>query len=86
MVALGCLIKGDTPHFEYIANACTLGLSQVGLDTGVAVVMGVLTCLTEEQAKVRCGLSEGHNHGEDYAFAAMEMARMKFAPNAGSSV
>ena len=57
-----------------------MGLAQVGLDTGVSVVMGVLTCGTEEQAKVRSGLAEGHNHGEDYAFAAMEMARMKFEP------
>ena len=46
----------------------------------MAVVMGVLTCLTEEQARVRSGLAEGHNHGEDYAFAAMEMARLKFSP------
>lgn len=55
------------------------GLSEVGLSTGVPVIFGVLTVLTEEQAKARSGLSKGgHNHGEDYGYAAIEMAKLKF--------
>ena len=55
------------------------GLSEVGLSTGVPVIFGVLTVLTEEQAKVRAGLTKGgHNHGEDYGYAAIEMAKLKF--------
>jgi 6,7-dimethyl-8-ribityllumazine synthase len=83
VVALGCLVKGDTPHFEYISSSCTAGIGQVGLETGVPVVMGVLTCLTEEQARQRSGLQAGgHNHGEDYALAAMDMAQLAFTPPA----
>ncbi|KAJ3417036.1 hypothetical protein HDV05_007518 [Chytridiales sp. JEL 0842] len=77
-VAIGVLIKGETMHFEYIADATTQGLMRVGLDTGVPVIFGVLTCLTEEQACVRAGIgkgeNKGHNHGEDYGKAAIEMA------------
>ncbi|KAI8612330.1 6,7-dimethyl-8-ribityllumazine synthase [Chytriomyces sp. MP71] len=51
VVAIGVLIKGDTMHFEYIADATCQGLMRVGLDTGVPVVLGVLTCLTEEQVR-----------------------------------
>ena len=81
VVALGCLIKGDTPHFEYISSSCTAGLGQVALETGVPVIMGVLTCLTEEQARQRSGLTAAaHNHGEDYALAAMDMAKLAFTP------
>jgi 6,7-dimethyl-8-ribityllumazine synthase len=51
VICLGCLIKGDTMHFEYIADAATRGISQVGLETGVPVAFGVLTTLTDEQAE-----------------------------------
>lgn len=62
-------------HFEYICDAVSHGLMRVGLDTGVPVIFGVLTCLTEEQAFQRAGIVPGgHNHGEDWGSAAVEMA------------
>lgn len=64
-------------HFEYISEAVTHGLMRVQLDTGIPVVFGVLTALSEEQALARAGLAEGeqgHNHGEDWAYAAIELA------------
>ena len=74
IVAIGVLIKGETMHFEYIADAVSHGLMRVQLDTGVPVVFGLLTVLTEEQALVRAGvLGGGHNHGEDWGAAAVEM-------------
>jgi 6,7-dimethyl-8-ribityllumazine synthase len=73
-VAIGILIKGDTMHFEYISEAVVHGLMRVGLDVQKPVILGVLTCLTSEQAKIRCGLDGGHNHGIDWAYSAMEMA------------
>jgi 6,7-dimethyl-8-ribityllumazine synthase len=78
VVAIGCLIKGNTMHFEYICESVSHGLMRVGLDTSVPVIFGVLTCLTEEQAKMRAGLIEGHhNHGPEWADAAVQMARLK---------
>ena len=75
VVSIGCLIKGETMHFEYICEAVSQGLMRVGLDTDVPVIFGVLTCLTEEQAKARAGLTAGgHNHGEDWGAAAVDMA------------
>jgi 6,7-dimethyl-8-ribityllumazine synthase len=79
VIALGVLIKGDTPHFEYICEGVSQGIMNVGLQTGTPVVFGVLTCLTEKQAEQRAGLaSPGHNHGEDWGTAAVEMAKLKF--------
>jgi 6,7-dimethyl-8-ribityllumazine synthase len=65
-------------HFEYIADATSHGLMRVGLDTGVPVVFGVLTCLTDEQALQRAGLTgaDSHNHGLDWAEAAIEQATL----------
>jgi 6,7-dimethyl-8-ribityllumazine synthase len=77
IVAIGVLIKGETMHFEYIAGSVCDGLMRVQLDTGVPVVLGVLTVLTEEQAEARAGLGASekrHNHGEDWGLAAVEMA------------
>ncbi|KAI1202034.1 6,7-dimethyl-8-ribityllumazine synthase [Nemania serpens] len=74
IIAIGVLIKGETMHFEYISDAVSQGLMRVGLDLGVPVVFGVLTVLTDEQAKARAGLtSGGHNHGEDWGLAAVEL-------------
>ncbi|KAJ2802807.1 lumazine synthase [Coemansia furcata] len=77
-ICVGVLIKGSTMHFEYIADATTHGIMKVGLETGVPVVFGVLTCLTEEQAMQRAGIGKGedkgHNHGTDWGSAAVEMA------------
>ena len=73
VVCLGCLIKGDTMHFEYIASAVSHGIMAVTTDTGVPVTFGVLTTLTEEQAVVRA--AEGpDNKGREAALAAVEMA------------
>ncbi|KAI1176878.1 6,7-dimethyl-8-ribityllumazine synthase [Nemania sp. FL0916] len=74
IIAIGVLIKGETMHFEYIADAVSQGLMRVGLDLGVPVIFGVLTVLNDEQAKARAGLtSGGHNHGEDWGLAAVEL-------------
>ena len=78
------LIKGETKHFEYISKATTEGLMRVQLETGVPIVLGVLTCMTEEQAQMRAGVgqergAEGHNHGEDWGRAAVEMGSKRRA-------
>ncbi|KAJ7705222.1 6,7-dimethyl-8-ribityllumazine synthase [Mycena olivaceomarginata] len=74
VIAVGVLIKGSTMHFEYISDAVSHALMRVQLDTGVPVIFGVLTALTDEQALERAGLTPtGHNHGEDWGLAAVEM-------------
>jgi len=73
IVCVGVVIRGETPHSEYVAGAAAQGLSRVGLETGVPVTFGVITSLTEEQAWERAGGSVGHR-GEDAARAALEMA------------
>ena len=75
VIAIGVLIKGETMHFEYIAEAVSHGLMKVGLDTGVPVIFGVLTVLSEKQAMARAGMVEGemHNHGNDWGSAAVEL-------------
>jgi 6,7-dimethyl-8-ribityllumazine synthase len=73
VLAIGVLIKGETLHFEYISESVSHGLMNVGLETGIPVIFGVLTCLNEEQVRKRCGLDGGHNHGEDWALTAIEM-------------
>ncbi|KAH3404079.1 hypothetical protein KXV38_002943 [Aspergillus fumigatus] len=77
IIAIGVLIKGETMHFEYIADAVSHGLMRVQLDTGVPVIFGVLTVLTEEQGLERAGLGKKgmHNHGEDWGKAAVELAK-----------
>jgi 6,7-dimethyl-8-ribityllumazine synthase len=67
VVALGVVIRGGTPHFDYVCDAVTAGLTRVALDAGVAVGNGVLTCDTEEQALDRCGLPRS---AEDKGFQA----------------
>jgi 6,7-dimethyl-8-ribityllumazine synthase len=68
------LIKGETMHFEYIAEAVSHGLMRVQLDTGVPLIFGLLTVLNEEQAKARAGITGGsHNHGDDWGLAAVEL-------------
>lgn len=80
VVCIGTLIKGDTMHFEYICEAVSQGIMRVQLDTGVPVLFGVLTVLTEQQAKDRAGLSgKGHNHGTEWAQTAVEQARLREA-------
>jgi 6,7-dimethyl-8-ribityllumazine synthase len=69
VVALGVVIRGGTPHFEYVCAAATDGLSRVALDHGVAVGFGLLTCDTEEQALARAGL-EGSEEDKGYEAAS----------------
>jgi 6,7-dimethyl-8-ribityllumazine synthase len=72
VICLGCLIKGDTMHFEYIAEATSHGIMRVGLDTGVPVTFGVLTTLSEEQAAARSAPGP-ENKGREAAQAALQM-------------
>jgi len=74
IVALGAVIRGDTPHFDYVAGECARGIQQVMLDTGVPIAFGVLTVDTLEQAQARAGGALG-NKGYDAAMTAIEMAR-----------
>jgi len=69
VVALGVVIRGGTPHFEYVCGAATDGLNRVALDTGAAVGFGLLTCDTDEQALDRAGL-EGSREDKGYEAAA----------------
>ena len=72
VICLGCVIRGDTPHFDYVAGEAAKGLGQVAAQTGVPVAFGVLTCNTLEQAIDRAGGAHGHA-GVWAADAAAEM-------------
>ena len=72
IIALGCVIRGGTPHFDYVCSACATGLGTVATDTGVPVAFGVLTTENIEQAIERAGTKAG-NKGADAALAAIEM-------------
>jgi 6,7-dimethyl-8-ribityllumazine synthase len=75
VVCLGAVVRGDTPHFDYVAGECASGIMRVALDTGVPVIFGVLTVDTHEQAIERIGGSEGHK-GEEAAATAIEMVAL----------
>jgi len=75
VIPIGVLIKGDTLHFEVIAESVTKGLMDVGLSTGIPVIFGVLTVNTEEQAVYRS--SGSNNHGVQWGKAAVEMALLR---------
>lgn len=72
IITLGAVIRGGTPHFEYVAGECASGIMRVALDHGLPVVFGVLTTDTVEQALERAGTGEG-NKGFDVAMTAVEM-------------
>jgi 6,7-dimethyl-8-ribityllumazine synthase len=75
VACLGAVIRGGTPHFEYVCQSVTYGLSRVALDTRTPVGNGVLTCDTLEQALARCGLpTSGEDKGWDAVVAALETA------------
>jgi 6,7-dimethyl-8-ribityllumazine synthase len=75
VVALGVVIRGGTPHFEYVCSAATDGLTRVGVETGAAVGFGLLTCDTEEQALDRAGLAgSSEDKGYEAAAAALTTA------------
>lgn len=71
VIALGAVIRGGTPHFDYVAGECAAGLSRVALDHGIPVMFGVLTTDTIEQALERAGKGEA-NKGFDVAIAALD--------------
>ena len=73
IVCVGVVIKGATPHFDYVCSAAAQGITQAALATGVPMSFGVITALTEEQAWERAGGAVG-NRGEEAALAAIEMA------------
>lgn len=75
IICCGVLIKGDTLHFEYIADSVSKGIMNVGIQTNVPTVFGVLTCLTEDQVKARS--SGDNNHGYDWGKTAVEMALLR---------
>jgi len=75
IIALGAVIRGDTPHFDYVAGQAAFGLAAVQLETSIPVVFGVLTTNTVEQAVDRAGGKSG-NKGYDAAITAIEMAEL----------
>jgi 6,7-dimethyl-8-ribityllumazine synthase len=75
IIALGAVIRGQTPHFDYVAGECASGLARVAHDTGVPVAFGVLTTETLEQAIDRAGAKAG-NKGADAALTAIEMVNL----------
>jgi 6,7-dimethyl-8-ribityllumazine synthase len=78
IVPLGCLIRGETPHFEVLANAVARGILDLSLIYPVAIPFGVLTCDTIEQAITRAGGAEG-NKGSEFMDAALEMVALRHA-------
>ena len=75
VIAIGCLIRGETPHFEYISNQTSLGIGQVALETGIPVAFGVITVNSEDQALSRCAPNK-ENKGYEAAVAAIEMVQL----------
>ena len=75
IIALGAVIRGGTPHFEYVAGECTKGLAMVSMEYGVPTAFGVLTVDTIEQAVERSGTKAG-NKGEEAAMSALEMVSL----------
>jgi 6,7-dimethyl-8-ribityllumazine synthase len=75
VICLGCVIRGDTPHFDYVAGECARGIMDVSLSESLPIIFGVLTTNTEEQALARVGGSHGHA-GERAAEAAAEMVAL----------
>jgi 6,7-dimethyl-8-ribityllumazine synthase len=75
IICLGAIIRGDTPHFEYLSAEVTKGVAQVALNSPIPVIFGVLTCDTIEQAIERSG-TKGGNKGYDAAIGAIEMTNL----------
>ncbi len=75
LICLGTVIRGETPHFDYVASEVSKGVAKVGLDAGVPAIFGVITADNIEQAIKRAGTKEG-NKGRDAAISAIEMANL----------
>ncbi|KAF2832132.1 Lumazine synthase [Ophiobolus disseminans] len=90
IIAIGVLIKGETMHFEYIADAVSHGLMRLQLEGNIPVIFGLLTLLSDEQGLMRAGIGgsgkEGHNHGLDWGSAAVELGVKKRGWNEGTYV
>ena len=84
VVCLGCLIRGETPHFDYIAQSAAHGISRAAQDSGVPVAFGVLTTHTADEALARAGDGPG-NKGREAAAAAIEMAALYARIDGGDS-
>lgn len=76
VICLGCVIRGETTHYEMVAGECARGIQDAQLDTGVPIVFGALTVENLDQALARSEPPGGHNVGEDGAAVAVEMARL----------
>ncbi len=85
VICLGAVIRGSTPHFEYVAAEVSKGIAKVSLDTGVPVIFGIITSDTLEQAIERAGSKAG-NKGWDAAVSAIEMADLIHRVNAAGSL
>jgi len=75
VITLGAVVRGETPHFDYVASSCADGVMRAGLDEGVPIIFGVLTTEDDEQALERTGGRHG-NKGEEAALAALEMVTL----------
>ena len=75
VIALGCVVRGETPHFDYVAGECAKGLAAVQAESGVPIAFGVLTTDSSDQAMARAGGKAG-NKGVDAAMTAIEMANL----------
>lgn len=75
LVALGAVVRGDTPHFDFVAGECARGVGEVSRQFGIPIAFGVLTCDNLDQARERAGGAAG-NKGEEAALAALEMAAL----------
>jgi 6,7-dimethyl-8-ribityllumazine synthase len=85
IICTGVLIKGDTMHFEYIADTVSKGIMNIGLNTRTPIIFGVLTCLTEDQVKARSTPGKG-NPGNDWGKTAVEMALLRAEALGGTTV
>jgi 6,7-dimethyl-8-ribityllumazine synthase len=79
VIALGCVIRGDTPHFDFVAGQCARGLMDAGMSTGVPVIFGVLTTETRAQAEERADVAR-MNKGRESMEAALEMIQLLAPP------
>lgn len=75
VITLGCVIRGDTPHFDFVAGECARGVMDISLDLGIPIIFGVLTTDTPEQAQLRSQIN-GENKGVDCALCALEMCNV----------
>lgn len=78
VIALGCVIRGETPHFEYVSMGATIGLEAVARESGIPVAFGLLTTDNGDQARARAGGAKG-NKGEEAALALLEMCEVAAA-------